>query len=313
MGWATIVERGCGQRVASGIYAECGLGRGGRPLEDFLVDSPLPLPDGLDRRGLANKAQVWEDPRSGVSHLVIWIGAEHYPYVADYVEEVRRYGASRRVGSMVDVSKLTPGASRMILVHPLARVVNWADMAKPADCDKRVPGHAGMLRGAEVLVAARHLLEDGRTVDAAPPPPLTWEEKLARVASMATEDLEELARRDAAGEAVTLEAAPPPAPVHHVDDAGPCLFKTWELIPPAAGEYVMDEDGGRKLYTRTLASTTYAYAPTGEDRHASFEPGIFAALPLHGFALIRDRDGTMDERRASKLDASGMPWYAADK
>jgi hypothetical protein len=305
MGWATIVERGCGQRVASGIYAECGLGRGGRALEDFLVDSPLPLPDGLDMRALANKAQVWADPRTGLAHLVIWIGAEHYPYVADYVEEVRRYGASRRISSAVDLSKLTPGASRMILAHPLARVVNWADMAKPRDCDKRIPGHAGPVEGVPLA------LEDGRTVDAAPPAPLTWEEKLARVASMPTETLEELARRDAAGEAVTL--APPAPAVHHVDDAGPCLFKTWELIPAAAGDYVMDEDDGRPLHTRTLASTTYAYTPTGEDRHARFEPGIFAALPLHGFALIRHRDGTTDERRAGKLDASGMPWYAADK
>lgn len=296
MGWATIVPRGCGERVPDGIYAECGLGPNGRPLEDFLVDSPLPLPDGLDRRALANKAQVWEDPRTGIYHLVIWVGAEHYPYVADYVEEVRRYGASRRVGSMVDLSRLTPGVSRMIMVHPLARVVNWADISKPAECAKDIAGHDD----AVTLF---------RPVDFAPA--LTWEEKLARVHGLDTSELEELARRDMAGETVTM--APIGARVLATPDAGPCLFKAWELIPAAAGERVGEMDGGRQLYTRTHASTTYTYEPTGEDTGASFEPGIFAALPLHGFALVKNRDGSLDERRAAKLDGSGMPWYAAAK
>jgi hypothetical protein len=302
MGWATIVPRGCGERVEGGLYAECGLGERGSPLESFLVDSPLPLPDGLDRRALANKAQVWEDPRTRVCHLVIWVGAEHYPFVADYVEEVRRYGASRRIGAMVDIERLTPGVSRMIMVHPLARVVNWADMAKPAECAKRVSGHAGALHGVEVLVAARPLLEAPR---------LTWEEKLARVQAMDTSELEELARSDMAGEALTL--APQRAEKPATADTGPCLSKCWELVPTKAGELVGRLDDGRALYTRTHASTTYTYEPTGEDLHARFEPGIFAALPLHGFALVRNRDGSLDERRASKLEASGMPWYAADK
>lgn len=310
MGWATIVPRGCGDRKEGGIYAECGLSSHGRPLEDFLVDSPLPLPDGLDMRALANKPQVWMDPRTGAHHLIIWIGAEHYPYVADYVEEVRRYGASRRISSAVDLSKLTPGESRMILVHPLARVVSWADMAKPAECSKRIPGHAGPAERVPLL------LDDGRTVDADPPTPLTWDEKLARVAAMSTFELEALAENDAAGEAVTIGPPPAPAPaprVHEVDDAGPCLFKCWELVPARVGELVAVEADGRALYMRTHASTVYSYYPTGEELAARFEPGIFAALPLHGFALVKRADGTTDERRAKKLDDSGMPWYAADE
>ncbi len=45
-------ERGCGDREPGGVYAESGLSRYGRPIEHFLFDPPLPVPDGLD---LVNK------------------------------------------------------------------------------------------------------------------------------------------------------------------------------------------------------------------------------------------------------------------
>src|SRR3974390_3419799 len=74
---ADPVERGCGQREQGGVYAECGLSPYGSPLEDFLIDPPQPLPEGLD---LINKPQLWEDPATGITHLLIWIGAEHYQW-----------------------------------------------------------------------------------------------------------------------------------------------------------------------------------------------------------------------------------------
>ena len=59
----TIPEpRGCGDRTPGGLYIESGLGPGGVPLEHFLVDPPLPVPDGLD---LVNKPQIVEDTETG--------------------------------------------------------------------------------------------------------------------------------------------------------------------------------------------------------------------------------------------------------
>jgi hypothetical protein len=49
---AIAEPRGCGDREEGGVYAECGPSPYGSPLEHFLFDPPLPLPDGLD---LVNK------------------------------------------------------------------------------------------------------------------------------------------------------------------------------------------------------------------------------------------------------------------
>lgn len=118
-GTALAVERGCGRRVRGGLYWECGLGPGGTPVEDFLIDPPTPLPPGLrvSARGVTPLVA------DGVTHLIDWVGAEHYPNVADFVEEVRRFGLSRRLPITLDTAALTP-ASRLLLVHARARVVN---------------------------------------------------------------------------------------------------------------------------------------------------------------------------------------------
>ncbi len=143
--------RGCGDREEGGVYAESGLSAsGGSPLEHFLFDPPLPLPDGVD---LVNKPQLWQriDPISGepvldpvtdipVYDLLIWIGAEHYPEAVDYIEETRRLGASRRLNPQMDLSKLTC-ASRMLLAHPRVIIASWRDLLPPRFCRKHLPYH----------------------------------------------------------------------------------------------------------------------------------------------------------------------------
>jgi len=142
--------RGCGEREEGGVYAECGFSPYGSPLEHFLFDPPLPLPDGID---LINKPQLWQraDPVSGepvldpetdapVYDLLIWIGAEHYPEAADYIEETRRLGASRRLNPQMDLSKLTC-RSRMVLAHPKAIIASWRDLMPPKQCQKQLPFH----------------------------------------------------------------------------------------------------------------------------------------------------------------------------
>src|SRR6516162_114397 len=92
---ADPVSRGCGDREPGGVYVESGLSSRGRPLEEFLIDPPLPIPEGLD---LVNKPQIWKRmlPSGGpaldvdgfpIFDLLIWVGREHYPYVPDFLEE----------------------------------------------------------------------------------------------------------------------------------------------------------------------------------------------------------------------------------
>jgi len=143
-------ERGCGDREPGGVYAESGLSRYGSPLEYFLFDPPLPLPAGVD---LVNKPQLWQrvdpvsgepvlDPQTGrpVYDLLIHVGAEHYEYAPDYLEETKYMGASRRLNANLDLSLLTR-RSHMLLAHPKAIIVPWRDLTLPERCYKQLPRH----------------------------------------------------------------------------------------------------------------------------------------------------------------------------
>lgn len=141
MSFAVPVERGCGSRVAGGVYIETAHGPGGQPVEFFLLDPPLPIPKGMNLSAIGvHLVEV-----NGVYHILDVIGREHYPNVADYIEEVRHFGLSRRLPSNLDYSKLTP-SSRIICAHERAIVTNmgdWFDYAGNEDprCPKLKEGH----------------------------------------------------------------------------------------------------------------------------------------------------------------------------
>lgn len=293
---ADPVPRGCGEREPGGVYAECGLSPWGRPLEELLIDPPLPIPDGLD---IINKPTLWQrTDASGqpvldaeempIYDLLIWVGEEFYPYCPDYIEEVRRFGASRRLNPNLDLSLLS-SASRMILAHPRARNLAWQTQRSPETCAKGVPGHA-------------HIKEDSFEVETTEPDELP------------------LAQNDV---------------ITHSSDrvhAGPCLFKLWELIPREVTQVVVaaldpePPDGASRsnpavnpLCLRSIGSTTYQYRPTGESTDG-LAPGIFATLPITSFAFIRFADGSVNERAKAKvlagLEAHGdtaLPFYESDR
>lgn len=107
-------DRGCGNsRKAGGVYLECGLAPSGEgtPLSNYLTDPPVPY-TAPSTQGMT----IIEGP-NGVQHLVDHIGAKHYPYASDYIEEGRNHGFSRRIPKNLDLSGLTT-ESRIIAVHP---------------------------------------------------------------------------------------------------------------------------------------------------------------------------------------------------
>lgn len=133
-GYSSGVTRGCGKRVAGGVYVEVPTGPNGRPIEHFIVDAPVPVPTemAMQVRGM-NLIE-----RAGVWHLVDHVGAAYYPNVADIIEEVRAFGVSRRVQANLDFSRLT-AESKLLLVHPRAIVVNDRDYrpdGREYDCPK---------------------------------------------------------------------------------------------------------------------------------------------------------------------------------
>ncbi len=104
-------SRGCGERQEGGLYACTSTSIFGRPVEEFVIDPAREF------RGEAFRAPILYQDQDGVNHMLIWIGAEFYPFVPDFVEEVRKMGVSRRIPRGFPVEKLVPGESRMILIH----------------------------------------------------------------------------------------------------------------------------------------------------------------------------------------------------
>lgn len=108
--------RGCGTRVKGGVYLVCGLSANGQPVEHFLVDSPVPLNDDLRRElGISAVGIRLAEHKSGPPHVFDWVGEMHYPNVCDFVEEVKRFGMSRRAPVNFDFHKLRRGSMQMLI------------------------------------------------------------------------------------------------------------------------------------------------------------------------------------------------------
>jgi hypothetical protein len=137
--------RGCGVRHPGAAYLAVPLGPGGAPVETFLVDPPIAVePDAL---GVSAVGTTMIE-RDGVTHVLDVVGREHYPTVAEFVEEARGLGISRRISKNANFSRLS-GASRLLLLHPHALVANAPEFPTSSRCPCQVAehlaeGYAGM-------------------------------------------------------------------------------------------------------------------------------------------------------------------------
>lgn len=144
-------ERGCGRRKKGGTYAVLPLGPVGHPPEFFLVCPPQLLQFDPPVQG---QRPVWYDQ---TLHLVDWVGSTYYPNVADFVEEVRRMGLSRRVepdllNTVINtpqpdcptakVGEALSRSSRLLTVHAHGHIWNIEDYGVPYwTCPKNREGH----------------------------------------------------------------------------------------------------------------------------------------------------------------------------
>lgn len=151
--------RGCGIRVPGGVYATTpATPEGKRQVEDFLLDPPryeVPVPGEPEPMPVADAfglspigVQLWKDTQ-GTTHLLDWVGEKYYPNVADFVEECRHLGVSRRVPITLDYSVLGQ-ESRLLLFHNRGHIrnafdyyVEETDLEKSvATCPRKRPEHA---------------------------------------------------------------------------------------------------------------------------------------------------------------------------
>jgi len=133
-----MVRRGCGERVQNGLYACVDSSPNGLPIEYFLIDPPI-----VWRGACPLRSPMLVQDRTGIYHVVLGIGKKWYPFVSDYVEEARVMGISKRFPRNFDPSPLTPGKSKLILMHPrgvpqfsfkLRRCICPKGNGKPHDC-----------------------------------------------------------------------------------------------------------------------------------------------------------------------------------
>lgn len=110
-----VSARGCGFREENTLYVCVTASEYGQPLEWFLTDPVTPWVGGQIRAPM-----LIQDPKTMLYHLFLGIGVSYYPFVSDFVEEARIMGISKKIPTNFDTSKLTPGRSGLVLIHPRA-------------------------------------------------------------------------------------------------------------------------------------------------------------------------------------------------
>lgn len=267
----TPVKRGCGTRVEGGIYAECGLSETGAPLERFLFDPVVPVPADLTIpiQGVGTMTN------GETTHVVDRVGVAFYPNASDFIEEVRRFGLSRRIPKSFDFSRLSEG-SRILIVHPRGLVDAWPEFVS----GRWLCPNARIDHAPEALAEALRL-EAGRD---------SWRRSNC-CAGLQWEAV-------TGGVEVTLDEQVPGynyrtgAFVENVDAL------TWRA----------DE----RLVRVECASFSYhaRRAPEGVD--PSFGEAFVASFPISNLCVVRAADGSHEEAAARAL-AAGIPVELSDK
>ncbi len=118
-----MVVRACGRRIQGGIYAVVPFSRGqdpnAHPIEEFLLDPPI-LTDS-EELGLSPIGVHVVDRPDGSVWLYDIVGSIYYRNVADYIEEARALGVSRRLPANLPWDRIDQ-RTRYILLHARAHI-----------------------------------------------------------------------------------------------------------------------------------------------------------------------------------------------
>lgn len=332
-------ERECGYREEGGVYAEIPKSRNGKPLEFFLTCVPVPIdpveyrlhPKGLGVTLVDLPEKCLECGGSGktakyapypsialkepmtcsvcggvglvpVTHIFDVIGGDNYPNVADFIEESRRLGISRRLELEAKSYARLTSRSRLILLHKRAIINNPIDYyramihadgaedaggllelqrLKRAGCPKAHPEHTVViLNGAE----GNYMLQNEPPACAA-----LWWHDIERGESIPERVPVFEACEDCAGVGHTMQANEFYGQRSEAY-AQPVDCKTCR----ASGKIELDSPSGR-FVKRSLKSGAYR----GYSRPAGVVPqyalGIFAIFPLVKITVI-DPEGKYQDK-----------------
>lgn len=109
--------RGCGSRAKGGIYGSLGTSPDGVPVWEYLIDPPLPYSGDKFQGIITAPKEITEQLPDNILLLLDMVGMESYPSYASVVEEIARFGLSRRFPKNFDFS-MTKGKRVMLgLLH----------------------------------------------------------------------------------------------------------------------------------------------------------------------------------------------------
>lgn len=322
-------ERECGHRKEGGTYAVCPSSPFGKPVEHFVLCKPIPVdPEeynlanvgvklvDVDEECLACKVAPGEKPKykkkgiqcpvcagtqkETVTHVFDIVGREFYPNVADFIEEVRRMGLSRRLeletsGNYARLSK----RSRLFLLH--ARAV----IGKPYEIYKHMGGlekiridRAGCPKALPIhKLDLSRLLLHGKMLDAPGCSSLYWNVIQDGEFIAEAEDAEFINDPcpDCQGVGAIMDENPPHSTTNPgMYNCGTC--KTLGTLKP-------------RFVERKLASGTYRGYALPEGAKPEYSIGVFAIFPLVRIEVI-DPNGEYEEKvkRASsaRVDVQSM-------
>lgn len=351
-------ERECGFRKEGGVYAEVPMSANGKPLEHFIVCPPIPIdrdeyrlhPKGLGVSlievpedcltcGGSGQVTITDETgifpletscvpcgglgKVGVTHVFDIVGENNYPNVADFLEEARRLGVSRRLElstgdesvDPTDTTKIVPAInpysklssrSKLILLHKRAVIENALDFnvdtyykvgetaierLRLAGCPKH--------RETHLIEPITEGTDGGYTLPSNPPAcaALWWHDLDAGDGETLSERIHERCG-DCKGEGAVYSREVFTEDV--ADTSTPCA--------PCDGIGTLADTADVGLYVeRKLASGSYRGYALPEGFKPEYRLGIFAIFPLIKLALIAGEDGEYDEDRYDEISAAGLP------
>ena len=284
------MARGCGAaRTQGSAYLESRLSAGGIGLDFYMID-PAQMMEGIkvSSRGmkLMKFGNIW--------HLLDVVGKTHYPSPADYLEEVRAKGASRKISKKLDLSKLQPGRSRIITLHPSGMITNLDQMLESGLVDALEGSHWGVLQaevspgvgpGLKELICPKFKAK--RAVNQ-----MRAEHDRAGIGSFT--DVDKLYFPP--GEADATD---------HFHHEANCLGLHWMLWEPNDPD--ADWSSPRSVY-RTVGDLDYLtyWHPAVKDLKPKFTRGVIASIPITNLVVVKADDGSHEQTMEKMQETS--PW-----
>lgn len=245
-----MASRGCGTRVAGGVYLATGLSKHGSPVEAFLLDPPIQItPERENALGLSDiGVTLVKRPRTEIMDVWDIVGQTNYPNVADMIEEIKHLGISRRVGTHIDFKAISP-ESKLIMLHRRAWVENFQDYYAQIEAENRDMAAAGR---PEMVTHLR----------------CPW----AMLAMAGVKQRKPILPHSEDSEKNSGEM---------------CVGLYYEDIQ--GGELLYDPDVPPRTVTRSIGDTIYQARKRADEIKPEYGLAIFGSFPIQRIDVIRDR------------------------